>query len=103
MVPEYLLGVLTDEAFRQHCRSRTSGTTVLHLAGDAIPTYAAPVVSDAAQHKYAAHVQPLIEKADSLNRENDRLAALRDALLPELLSGRICVPEAAEAVADGTT
>ena len=35
-------------------------------------------------------------------RENDQLAALRDALLPELLSGRIRVPEAAEAVVDAT-
>lgn len=32
-------------------------------------------------------------------RESQKLEALRDALLPELLSGRIRVPEAAEAVA----
>jgi type I restriction enzyme S subunit len=42
------------------------------------------------------------DRADSLRVEEQRLGALRDTLLPELLSGRICVPEAAEAVAEAT-
>lgn len=99
ITPEYLLGVLVDESFREHCRSRTSGTTVLHLAGDAIPTYLAPIVSAPAQQSFSALSRPLIARADSLNAETARLALLRDTLLPELLSGRIRVPEAEGAVA----
>ena len=98
ITPEYLIGVLVDESFRAHCRSRTSGTTVLHLAGDAIPTYLAPIVSATAQHSFSALSRPLIARADSLNTEITKLASLRDALLPELLSGRTRVPEAREAV-----
>lgn len=38
------------------------------------------------------------DRAASLQIENNHLAAIRDSLLPELLSGRIRVPEAFEAV-----
>lgn len=98
LYPEFLYGVLTDEVFRQFCRSRTSGTTVLHLAGDAIPTYNAPWVAPDLQASYAARVQPLLSRIDALNREELALTALRDALLPELLSGRMRV----SAYADST-
>lgn len=89
---EYLHGVLTDENFRQHCRSRTNGTTVLHLASDAIPSYEAPVASSEAQTQYTERVRPLLAHLDALERENVKLAKLRDSLLPELLSGRVRVP-----------
>lgn len=36
---EYLFATLLDPRFREHCRSRTHGTTVLHLASDALPSY----------------------------------------------------------------
>lgn len=96
--PEYLYGVLADESFRQFCRSRTSGTTVLHLAGDAIPSYPAPWVEPEAQIRYAERVRPLILRKDALEQENLTLTAVRDTLLPELLSSRIRVQHASAAV-----
>lgn len=89
---EYLLGVLTEEAFRQHCRSRTSGTTVLHLASDAIPSYEAPIVPKLLRDEFTAVARPLLARIDSAEREVVQLTALRGALLPELLSGRMRVP-----------
>ncbi len=91
---EYLLGVLTDERFRAHCCSRTSGTTVLHLASDAIPTYMAPLVGTDVREDFASRARPLVERGDGLASETRSLIALRDTLLPELLSGRIRVSEA---------
>lgn len=91
--PEYLLGILSDERFRQHCRSRTSGTTVLHLAKDAVPTYPAPFVPENVRTEFAAFAQPLIALADSLTAEIGKLIALREALLPDLMSGRVRVQE----------
>lgn len=41
---------------------------------------------------------PVLRRADRATRESRTLAALRDALLPELLSGRLRVPEARERV-----
>lgn len=96
---QYLLGLLTDEDFREHCRSRTSGTTVLHLAKDAIPTYQAPIAPSELQDEYSQLARPLLDLVGCRNQESVRLAALRDALLPKLLSGRIRVPEPEEGVA----
>lgn len=98
--PEYLYGLLSQERFRQHCRSRTSGTTVLHLASDALPSYGFDLPRAPARAEYVATVQPLLEQRDQLAGESQTLAALRDTLLPELLSGRLRVPEAEDLVAD---
>ncbi len=92
---EYLLGVLTHEPFRQHCRNRTNGTTVLHLASDAIPSYLAPIVHPRAQESFARHSSSVHALIDSLAQENSTLIALRDTLLPELLSGRVNVGDLA--------
>ncbi|WP_222128511.1 restriction endonuclease subunit S [Cellulosimicrobium sp. TH-20] len=97
MPVEYLFGLLSSGAFRQHCRNHVTGTTVLHLAKDAIPTWEAPIVSFAEQVRFAKTARTLLARMDALFEENDRLVALRDSLLPELLSGRIRVP--AEGVA----
>lgn len=94
MPVEFLYGLLLEERFREHCRSRSSGTTVLHLSRDALPQYQAPAVAVEDQQRFAALSRPLLDKQDALGRESIRLAALRDALLPELLSGRIRVLEA---------
>jgi len=47
MPVEFLYGLLLEERFREHCRSRSSGTTVLHLSSDALPQYQAPAVRGA--------------------------------------------------------
>jgi type I restriction enzyme S subunit len=49
--------------------------------------------------RFAAIAAALVARGARAARESRWLAALRDMLLPELLSGRIRVPEAAEAIA----
>lgn len=100
MPVEYLLGLLSSEAFRQYCRSRVTGTTVLHLAKDAMPTWAAPVVPFEEQLEFAGKARVLLERMDALNHESVRLAGVRDALLPELLSGRIQMPSGGSSIAE---
>lgn len=92
MPVEFLFGLLSSEAFRQHCRNHVTGTTVLHLAKDAIPTWQAPVVPFPEQIRFAKTARTLLARMDALSEENDRLVALRDSLLPEMLSGRLRVP-----------
>lgn len=94
MPVEYLHGLLTTESFRQHCRNHVTGTTVLHLAKDAIPSWEAPVAPKGQQVEYAAFARSVFARLDALSEESIKLARLRDALLPELLSGRIRVHEA---------
>lgn len=47
-------------------------------------------------------LQSLLDRGSVAARESRTLASLRDTLLPELLSGRIRVPEAREAIAEGS-
>ena len=91
---EFVLGVMLQGRFRAHCRSRTSGTTVLHLASDAMPTFQAPAVSPETQEYFAASARPLLELRDSLEYEIETLAATRDVLLPGLMSGKLRVKDA---------
>jgi type I restriction enzyme S subunit len=48
--------------------------------------------------KWAQESMPMVNRAITTDRESGLLSSLRDALAPELLSGRIRVPEAQEAV-----
>ena len=92
--PEYIYGVMLEEDFREHCRARATGTTVLHLASDALPKYRVPEVSSSVQRSFAAEASPLLERLDALNRELATLESLRTALIPGLLSGALRVAAA---------
>ncbi|MEW1950837.1 restriction endonuclease subunit S [Pseudarthrobacter sp902506025] len=97
---EFLLGVMLQGRFRAHCRTRTSGTTVLHLASDAIPSFQAPLVSREIQDIYASVARPMLQLRDSLEYEMDSLAATRDTLLPQLMSGQLRVKYAEKVLED---
>lgn len=97
---EFLLGVMLQGRFRAHCRSRTSGTTVLHLASDAIPSFQAPLVSRDIQENFASVTRPMLHLRDSLEYEMDSLASIRDALLPQLMSGKLRVKDAEKVLED---
>ncbi len=97
---EFLLGVMLQGRFRAHCRGRTSGTTVLHLASDAIPSFQAPLVSQDIQENYASVARPMLRLRDSLEYEMNSLASTRDALLPQLMSGKLRVKDAEKVLED---
>lgn len=88
-----------DEGFRSLLAQRATGTSGSHQrvkAQDALATEAWDVRQLSAAAAQAA--DELLWLMHQRRVEATRLAALRDALLPELLSGRIRVPEAGGAV-----
>ncbi len=92
------LGV-RDQAFVGELVRRATGTSGSHQRvrpADAM----AMEVPDARSAPAAtvAMAEALLTLSRQRRVESRRLASLRDALLPELLSGRIRVPEAREAV-----
>ncbi len=100
-VPDgYLLGVLRRRQFRAYCRSRTTGTTVLHLSRKAIKSYPVPLATDDVMHRYAERTAMRSALADSRSRESQILVQLRDLLLPALMSGRLTVKEAEATVSE---
>lgn len=97
---EFVLGVMRDQRFIEHCKSRTSGTTVLHLGKDAVQSFLAPEVPFELQQRFAAEVVPVHHMRDAVERESELLAMTRDALLPPLMSGKIRVKDAELIVGD---
>jgi len=87
-------GQLNSPAFRERAEGFATGTTVAGLPVDALLDFdvKVPCVDDVR----AAEV--VLMGAWSAESESVRLEAIRDALLPALLSGRIRVPAAAELV-----
>ena len=56
-------------------------------------------VHDAVATRFSALVSPILDRIEFNNRESRSLAETRDLLLPRLISGRICVPQAEKAEA----
>lgn len=92
---------LRTEVFRHELPTRVTGTSGSHQrvrAADVL-SIEVPDVRKLAGHVKKATLR-LLELAEQKRDETARLEGLRDALLPELLVGRIRVTEAEEAVAE---
>lgn len=82
-----------DPFFREELPKRVTGTSGSHQRvrlDDVLAIEVPDFRSTAPEVKQSTLA--LLMRAESLRMESDRLTALRDALLPELLSGRIRVP-----------
>jgi len=86
---------LATPAARDRLIGYATGTTVAALPREALLDFPlkAPLSS-----QVIVEAEALLEVAWGRERQTSSLIALRDALLPELLSGRIRVPEAGEAL-----
>jgi len=88
---------LTDD-FQAHTYSYTKGTTVLHLAKEALPLYEFAWPPSGLLSRFAGLAEPTFARIEANERETATLAAIRDALLPKLLSGEIRIPDAEKCV-----
>lgn len=86
---------LATSAARDRLIGYATGTTVAGLPREALLDF---MVVAPSSKQAIVDAEALLELAWGRERETRSLAALRDALLPELLSGRIRPPEAGEAV-----
>src|SRR5690606_37221682 len=75
-------------------KSNAGGTTFAEISKTAFRPIKVIVPDDAVLSAYMAAVSPLYALIEQNLRESETLAQLRDTLLPELISGRIRVPEA---------
>ncbi len=90
----YLLTGTGD--FAAHAYAHTTGTTVLHLSKDAVPgfQFACPPAVIVGQFTNVAGPALQLDRAGVLAAESRTLAALRDTLLPRLVSGELRVDDA---------
>lgn len=100
MSKEFLYDLLSREEFKEHCYGYSNGTTVLHLSVKALPEYSFVLPSNQVIQAFTARSRPIYHKIEQNENQSRTLAALRDTLLPKLLSGEIRVREA-ERLAEG--
>lgn len=68
-----------------------SGSTFKEISGSAMRTVPAIIPDDATLRTFASFCDPLFQQQRTLEKQNRELAAMRDALLPKLMSGEIDV------------
>ena len=95
VTPEYLYAVLDSAEFRSHALGYCNGTTVVHMATAAVPTFLAPVPEAGTLRAFSDLVRTLRSEADSSEASADRLSQVRDELLPLLMSGAVTAGEVA--------
>jgi type I restriction enzyme S subunit len=86
-----LYSLLRTDAFIEHTYAHVTGTTVLHLAKDAVPSFAFALPPERLIHVFDGIATRTFSKVETLELESDTLTALRDALLPKLVRGEIRV------------
>jgi len=88
----YFLG--GTHAFASHTYAYTTGTTVLHLAKEAVPSFRFAQPSQELVKVFDHMANPVLQRVAAAATENDIIAGMRDALLPKLISGELRVPDA---------
>jgi len=91
---EFLYSMLSRSEFQEHAYSYANGTTVLHLSIKALPEYQCVLPPSEVVDDFTRLVRPLYQCIDSNESQLQSLAAIRDILLPKLLSGEIRIKEA---------
>jgi type I restriction enzyme S subunit len=91
---QYLYGLFCTEQFQAHTYAHTSGTTVLHLAKDAVASYEFACPPKAVIDAFSAIADSMAERKQVNADQIRTLATLRDTLLPRLISGQLRLPEA---------
>ena len=85
----YCLG--RTPSFTHHTYSRVSGTTVLHLAKDAVPSYQFAAAPRGVLDAFNSLVEPIFSRLTDFSPSSDTIRNLRDRLLPRLVSGELRV------------
>lgn len=87
----YLYGLAKTDAFQSHTKAHTTGTTVLHLAKNAVPEYQFVLPPKGLVTAYAKFADQIFTLINEKIQESHSLGAMRDTLLPKLLSGELAV------------
>jgi type I restriction enzyme S subunit len=96
---EWVYCLARSAEFRQHAISNMTGSSGRQrVPVDCFSHFAMPEPPATTAQKFRATTSPFFDRIKANADESRTLAALRDALLPRLISGEIRVPEAEDAV-----
>ncbi|MDH6451725.1 MULTISPECIES: restriction endonuclease subunit S [unclassified Streptomyces] len=96
----WLLMALSSDEVVAHATARSGGTRMPRAKWSDLAAFEVPWPNPEERARFEAAASPLIERAVRGSEESRTLAALRDTLLPQLMSGKLRVREAEEIVED---
>lgn len=88
---EFLYLLMKSNEFKEHCLGYSNGSTVLHLSKKAVPEYEMKLPPNNLINVFSKMVKPLVQKQFKNQTQIRTLTALRDTLLPKLMSGEVRV------------
>ena len=94
MTRAFLYFLTGNDEFVAHTYAHTTGTTVLHLAKEAVPSFRFPQPPTLLIHSFDAVVRPALERIQTSQQESAPLATIRNTLLPKLISSEVRVKDA---------
>ena len=80
--------------------AHTTGTTVLHRAKGAVPSIRFPLPSEKLIRAFDLLAAPILTGIQDAERRNETFAALRDTLLPNVISGEQRVLQASNFISE---
>ena len=89
MTRAFLYFLTSTAEFVSHTYAHTTGTTVLHLTKDAVPSFRFAQPPPRVVESFDATVQPTLSRIQTAPQESNLLAVLRDELLPKLVLGKV--------------
>jgi len=89
-----VLGHVSSDAFVEYTNAFSAGTKMPRTNWDDMSRYEIAVPSTEIAQAYTDQVQPAVKRIATTIHESRTLAALRDTLLPKLISGEVRVADA---------
>lgn len=96
----FVLALVSSEEFVQYADRGSAGTKMPRTNWSDMARYRAAIPPEPVAGAFTEIVKPMIERIAANIHESRTLAALRDALLPKLLSGEIRVKQAEKIVGE---
>ncbi len=90
---EFFYLMFQTPSFQDHVYGHTNGTTVLHLSKTGVPSFQFCRPSESVVRVFTSIVRELFERLIVNERESRTLTALRNTLLPKLISGELRVSQ----------
>jgi type I restriction enzyme S subunit len=98
ITPAFLYFALGTHEFTEHARAYSTGTTVLHLDTRCVPAYPLRVPPAELLQRWDEFAARTLSRIALVEQESASLAAIRDTLLPRLISGDLRLKDADQLV-----
>jgi len=95
---ETLYLILLSNQLQGYAQQLASGSVQRGVRMRDLKSYNIPLPVNGLERKFSELIKPLIKMQKSLIKENEKIASIRDTLLPKLMSGEIRIPDAAQEV-----